>query len=191
MPNGSLLKQNLLYGVINVVNNLDCLARGICQNPLLASNLLKTCARVVSTFGMGCISHRTLSFSGLRSTQMWTAPDSFRTTTLAAHQEVGFSSEEITPRFSIRSSSSFTFFLSGMGTFLGVHKANGWLFGCSFISYSCENYPNPVNKARYRDTIDFSTEHTLDKNFSSIIAGSPRRLFFSPFITYTVCTQDF
>jgi len=151
MPNGSLLKQNLPYSVINVVNNLDCLARGICQNPLLASNLLKTlapasCARVVS---MGYISHRTLSFSGLRSTQMRTAPDSFGTTTIAAHQEVGSSTGEITPRFSIRSSSSFTFILSGMGTFLGKHKANGWLFGFSFISYSCKNDPNPVNKAGY------------------------------------------
>ena len=40
MPNGSLLKQNRPYGVIKVVNSLDSVASGICQNPLLASSLL-------------------------------------------------------------------------------------------------------------------------------------------------------
>lgn len=75
-----LVKQNRPNGVMNVVNSLDSLARGICQNPLFASNLLNifapdSCARVVSTFGMGWTSRSTLSLSGLRSTQMRTAPN--------------------------------------------------------------------------------------------------------------------
>ena len=58
--NGSLLKQNLPKEVIKVVNNLDSLASGIYQNPLLASNLLNIVApdiraSVVSTLGMGVL----------------------------------------------------------------------------------------------------------------------------------------
>ena len=87
-----------------MVNNLDSLARGICQNPLLASNLLNTvapdnCASVVSTFGIGCTSCNTFSFSGLRPTQIRTAPESLGTTTIAAHHGVGSSTGEITPKF--------------------------------------------------------------------------------------------
>lgn len=138
---------------------------------------------------MGCISRTTLSFSGLRSTQMRTAPDSFETTSIAVHQEVASSTGHIIPRFSICSRYSFTFFDSGMGTFLGVHKASSWLFGFSFILYSCETQFHKLNRILRHNR--FSTEHTLDKKFSSIIASSPRRLLFNPFIPYTVCTQDF
>ena len=42
MPNGSLLKQYLPKGVMKVIGSCDFLARGICQNPRLASSLLKT-----------------------------------------------------------------------------------------------------------------------------------------------------
>ena len=94
IPNGSLLKQNRPYGVIKEVNSLDFLASRICQNPLLASSLLNitapvSCARVVSTFGIGCISLRTFSLSGFISTHIRTAPEAFGTTTIAAHQGVG------------------------------------------------------------------------------------------------------
>ena len=44
MPKGSLLKQKRPYGVIKVVRRRDSVANGICQKPLLASNLLKTLA---------------------------------------------------------------------------------------------------------------------------------------------------
>ena len=113
MPNGSLLKQNRPKGV-NVVNSLDSLARGICQNPLFASNLLNSFApdsyaRVISTFGMGWTSRNTLSLSGLRSTQMRTAPESLGTTTIAAHQGVGCCTADITPRLCIRCSSDCTY----------------------------------------------------------------------------------
>ena len=40
MPIGRRLKQNLPNGVINVVRRADSLARGICQNPELASNFV-------------------------------------------------------------------------------------------------------------------------------------------------------
>ena len=75
MPNGSLLKQYLPTGVMNVVRSREEGERGICQNPLLASNLEKifaplSRANVSSTFGSGCTSLSTLLFSGLRSTQM-------------------------------------------------------------------------------------------------------------------------
>ena len=44
MPKVRLLKQNLPTGVINVVNNADCLDSLICQNPELASSLENTWA---------------------------------------------------------------------------------------------------------------------------------------------------
>ena len=75
IPNGSLLSAYLPKGVIKVVSTFDTSDRGICQNPLLASNLLKnaapvSCASVSSTLGMGCISRRTLLFSDFGSTQI-------------------------------------------------------------------------------------------------------------------------
>ena len=79
MANSSLLKQNCPKGVMNVVSSLDSLAWGICQNPLFASSLLKSFAsnsstRVVSTLGIGWTSRKTFSLSGLKSTQIQTAP---------------------------------------------------------------------------------------------------------------------
>ena len=55
------LKQNLLKGVLNVVNKEDCLDSSIYQNPELASNLLNTLAllnwaRICSTVGKMCLS---------------------------------------------------------------------------------------------------------------------------------------
>ena len=47
MPNGSLLKQYLPLGVMNVVIRHEADECGICQNPLLASNLLKKRAPVI------------------------------------------------------------------------------------------------------------------------------------------------
>ena len=125
MPKGSLLKLYLPKEVIKVVNNRDFFAKGIFQKPEFASCLLNTVAlvnyaRVSSTLGMGCVSLMTPLLSGLRSMQILTFPDFFGTTTIPAHQGVDSDTVVITPIDSIRSSSSFTFFLIGIGTFQGV-----------------------------------------------------------------------
>ena len=44
IPEGNWLKQNLPKGIINIVNNADCLDSSVCQNPELAANLLNTLA---------------------------------------------------------------------------------------------------------------------------------------------------
>ena len=56
---------------------------------------------------------------------MRTSPDLFGTTTIPAHHGVGVVTLEITPSFSIRSSSFFTRGRRGIGTFLGVNSAYG------------------------------------------------------------------
>ena len=109
IPKGSLLKQYLPWGVMNVVKSLDYGARGICQNPLLKSNLLKTfapvnCARVSSTRGSGWTSLSTLSFNGFKSTQIRMDSFFFGTTTIPAHHMVGSSTSEMTSSNSILSS---------------------------------------------------------------------------------------
>ena len=58
---GNLLKQSRPKGVVIVVSSLNFLARGICQKPAFASNLLKTFASDIwasdsSTLGRGRIS---------------------------------------------------------------------------------------------------------------------------------------
>ena len=93
-----------------------------------------SCARVSSTLGSGCSSRSTLSFRGLKSTQILTDPDFFGTTTMPAHHGVGSSIREMTPRDSMRMSSSCTFFLRGKGTFRGVKRAQGLALGLSLIS---------------------------------------------------------
>ena len=162
---------------MKVVNNLDSLASGICQNSLLASNLLNTvapdnCTSVVYTLGMGCTSLNTFLFSILRSTQIRTAPESLGTTIIVAHHGVGSSTGEITPRLCMCCNSHCTFDRNGRGIFCGAFKANGWLFGFSLIVYSHTNVPNPVNNEGYREMILFpsSTEHTSNNTSSSLIA---------------------
>ena len=82
IPNGSLLKQYLPNGVMKVVNGRDSSARGICQNPELASSLLNTLApvSVSSTLGIGYVFLMMLLLSGFKSTQILT----FSTTTTPA-----------------------------------------------------------------------------------------------------------
>ena len=63
--------------------------------------------------------------SGFRSTQILTIPSFLGTTTIPAHQGVEISILEMTPKDSMRTSSSFTFLQSGSGTFLGVWRAKG------------------------------------------------------------------
>ena len=184
MPNGSLLKQNHPKGVMNVVSSLDSLAREICQNPPFASNLLKSfapdsCARVVSTLDIGWTSRKTFSLSGLRSTQIRTAPESFGTTTIAAHQGVGSCTGDIIPILCIHCNSDCTFDLSGRGILRGALRANGLWLGLSLIVYACANFPSPVNKVGHCEMILFSIVHTCDNISSFLIAGKPSRLFSS------------
>ena len=148
IPNGNFLKQYRPNGVMNVVRGCDCLASGICQNPLLASSLLKTlapvsCASVSSTLGKGYTSRRTLSFKGLRSTQIRRVPFALGTTTIPAHQGVGSSTGDITPSDSIRASSSSTFGCCGSGMWRGAMSEYGLVSGLSFISYSSPRLLRP------------------------------------------------
>ena len=135
--------------MINVVSSLELSSSGICQNPLLASNLLKTvapasCARVSSTFGMGWVSRSTHSLMRRKSTQMRSEPDLLGTTTMPEHQGVGLSERDITPSNSIRPSSFCTFFLKGIGTTRGVNKANGLVSGARLILKLSGNVTKPV-----------------------------------------------
>ena len=107
MPKGSLLKQYLPVGVMKVVRRREEGERGICQKPLLASNFEKTlapasCASVSSTLGSGWTSLSTLRLSGF--------------STIPAHHGVGSDTFDITPAFSILSSSSATLERRGRGT---------------------------------------------------------------------------
>ena len=134
----SLLKTNCLNGVVKAVSIHESSESSIYQNPQLASSLLNTCApasctRSSSTVGNGWTFDRTLSLRDQKSTQMRTAPDFFRTTTIPAHQGAGSSTGEMTPSDCMRESSSLTFCLRGSGTFLGMHRANGCASGLSRI----------------------------------------------------------
>ena len=73
IPKGNRLKQNLPNGVIKVVSREDFSARGICQNPELASSFVNTlapasCASVCSIAGRGWRSLQTFSFTRVKST---------------------------------------------------------------------------------------------------------------------------
>ena len=114
IPKGNLLKQKRPIGVMKVVSNLNCGDKGICQNPLLASNFENTfapvnCARVSSTRGNGCTSLCTHSLRGFRSTHIRMDPFCFGTTTIPAHHFVGCSTFDITPISSICFNSFCTF----------------------------------------------------------------------------------
>ena len=130
MPNGNLLKQNRPYGVINVVKSLDSVAKGICQKSLLASSLLNivapvSWAKVVSTFGIGCVSRKMFLLSGFISTQILTAPEALGTTTIAQHQMAGSLTRDITRKASMYCNSVCTFGLRAKGIFFGVLNAYG------------------------------------------------------------------
>ena len=113
IPKGNLLKQYRPFGMMNVVRCREGLASGICQNPLLVSNLVKTlapasCDRISSTVGNGWTSSSTLSFRGFKSTHIWMFFDFLGTNTIPAHHSVGSSTLEITPNDSILSGSFVT-----------------------------------------------------------------------------------
>ena len=165
IPKGSFRKQYLPNGVMNVVGSSELGERGICQNPELASSFVKTFVktfapaslpRVWSTEGRSCFSLCTLSLSLVKSTQMRTScffilspspgtPFVFATTTMPAHQSVGFATLRITQRSSICWSSLLTISSNGIETRHGVVIANGWESLRSLISYCPEIFPKPSN----------------------------------------------
>ena len=104
-----------------VVSSFEFSESGICQNPLLPSNLLNifSSARFSSTVGSGCTSQMTLAFSGLKSIHMRMEPFFLGATTIPAHQGVGMSTGEIIlfcfHSASIRSSSALTCGCRGSG----------------------------------------------------------------------------
>jgi len=100
---------------------------------LLASSLLNiitlvSWAKVVSTFGIGCVSRKTFSLSGFISTQILTAPEGLGTTNIAAHQAVGSLTRDITPKASMHCNSVCTFCLEAKGYFLVclMHMVEHW-----------------------------------------------------------------
>ena len=170
-----------------MVSNREDWDRGICQNPLLASNFEKTFApaswaKVSSTFGSGWTSLSTLWLSGLRSTHILTFPFFLGTTTIPAHHSVGSVTLEITPAFSILSSSSATCDRRGRGTCRGVKIACGFASGRSWMLYSPASVPSPWNTLENRFltssgvvVCDWS-ESVLIARCRSVIPGSPNRL---------------
>ena len=171
---------------MKVVSKRDCLERGICQNPLLASSFVNTfapdsCASVSSTLGRGWTSRRTLLFSGLRST---TFPDFFGTTTIPAHHWVGSSTLDITPIASILASSCATFGLSGRAMLCGVVNANGCTSGFSFISNSSPRYPRPLETPGNCCMMSalVCIVWRWERSCRAVIAGSPSRFVVSSFI---------
>ena len=138
IPKGSRWKQNLPHGVMKVVSRADSGARGICQNPELASSLVNTLAppswaRVGSTAGSGCFSLHTLWFGWVRSTQILTLLFALGTTTMPAHQAVGSLTFAMTPSAFIRRSSCSTAFLSGIATLRGVDSTYGLASGSNLM----------------------------------------------------------
>ena len=89
----------------------------------------------------GCVSLRTLDFSGFRTMEILIAPDFFEIVTIPAHCSVGSSTFGIS---SILWSSCLTSSRSDRGMPLGVYKENG-LAGWSFISYSSPRFSSPWN----------------------------------------------
>ena len=138
IPKGSLLKQNLLNGVMKVVIRDDSWDSSTCQNPELASSLVNIlapliCARVCSTEGKICLSLCTLLFSLVKSTQIQTFPFAFGTTTMPEHHSVGCSTFSITPNCNILCNSASTLGKRGIATRLGVVNAYGSQFVINLI----------------------------------------------------------
>ena len=128
------------------VSNRESSDSGIWQNPLLASTLINKVApvnwaSVSSTPAIGCVSHNIFSLSPLRSTHTLTSLSCFGITTIPAHHGEGSVTFEMTPTFSMRSSSSLTWALIGMGTFHGVNRAYGQAPSRNLMEYSSPRFP--------------------------------------------------
>ena len=167
--------------MLNVVSRRDSALSGICQNPELASNFVKTvapsnCAKVSSTVGSWWSSRRMNWLRGLKSTQIRTDPSGLGTTTMAWHQSVGPSTGWMTPSCSILVSSCSTLDLRGSGTLRGVYRHDGLASGVSSIWYSSDKQPRPENKdgnscATQSGILAVRTEH-LSGSSAGDVSGS-------------------
>ena len=162
----------------------------------------ESCASVSSTFGRGCTSLRTFSFSGFKSTQIRIAPSLFGTTTIPAHHGVGSSTFEMTPMDSMRSSSSLTFGRNGRGTCLGANREGGVVPDLRWISYSSPRFPSPLNSEGNCSKLSAGICVAVDELSVSVasswtaspradMAGSPKRFVLRPSMTYTRCCTAF
>ena len=84
---------------------------------------------------------------GFRSTQILTVPFFLGTATIPAHQGVGTSTLEMTPKDSMSDCASFTFLQSGSGTFLGMCRVKCVASGLRRIWNSPLSVPRPENRA--------------------------------------------
>ncbi len=174
---------------MKVVYLADSFVNGTCQKPILASNLLNTVApasmpRVCSTEGRINFSLHTDSFILVKSTQMRTVPAFFGTTTIPAHQSVGSSILVITPIFSIRSISSFTFPRSGRGILHGAWREKGTASGFNLIEYGLRTRPKPLHRFGYCCFTDSMVMlSTLLTSWSCSMAGLPSSAVCRSFTT--------
>ena len=143
-----------------------------------------------STPGIGCVSRNTFLLSPL--IEVYTHSHllaCFSTTTIPTHHGVGSVTFEITPAFSIRSSSSLTLAVINMGTFCGVNRACGWAPSRNLMEYSSSRFPRPLKRDGYCAGQSCSSvmlvASILETSLRTVIAGRPNRLVRSPQMTYT------
>ena len=167
-------------------------ARGICQNPELASSFVNTrapanCASVGSTAGSGCLSRLTLRLSLVRSTQILTRELLLGTTTIPEHHSVGCSTFAITPILSILCSSWCTLLSRGIATLRGVESEKGSASSFNWISYSPSIFPNPRkregNSSFGNSPLPLSMHAIRLISSRSRMMGCPRRDLVRPFTT--------
>ena len=130
----------------------DSSERGICQNPDLASSLVKyfdpvSCARSWSTEFSGCTSLFTALLSSVRSTQILTDPLGLGTTTIPAHHSVGSVISDMTPCESILSISFLTYGRSGWVILRGVKMCRETASSFNFMEQVSSSFPNPLNSS--------------------------------------------
>ena len=193
-PKGQFIKAVSPIGCYKCSSRWDSWLKGICQKPLLASSSLKSdvpanCARVSSTWVMGNVSHRMHSLRGFKSTQILTSPDRFGTTTIPAHHEVGSVILVVTPKASIRSSSSRTFSRRGRATLCGEYREYGMALSFNQMMYSSFMLPRPSNTFGNCRTTSSSvlTAFTRQRSWRAIMAGSPNKLAWRSLTTKTLC----
>ena len=86
-----------------------------------------------------------LSLSLVKSIHVRILLSGLGTTTMPAHQSLGMSTLEMTPKFSMRSNSAFTLLIRGSATLRGVVSAKGVESGLNLILNSPFKSPSPLN----------------------------------------------
>ena len=119
---------------------------------------------VSSKLGIWYTSRGTAWLRLVRSTYSRTFPLAFGTTTMGEHQSVGLSTGSLTSSYSMRCSSSFTFFMRGNGTRLGVVTQNDVTPSFRRIVYSPSSLPRPRKSIGYCFTMFFFTSGRSGKS---------------------------